>query len=261
MQRSESLGDRFSLDGKTALITGGSSGLGAHFARVLSEAGCRVALCARRLDALEDLATELCKSGAKAIAYEMDVTDLNSVERAVAAVESEFSSIDILVNNAGIANTQKFLEMSEQAWQDVIDVNLSAVWRVGQRVAASMVRQACSGRIINIASVLGIAAQSRQANYCASKAGVIQLTRSMALELGRKGILVNAIAPGYFITEINREFFQTDRGRQYLSGLFPGRAGRLEELDGVLLLLASEAGSYINGSVFTVDGGALLGNM
>jgi NAD(P)-dependent dehydrogenase (short-subunit alcohol dehydrogenase family) len=252
------LNDMFGLDGKTALVTGASSGIGEHAARLFGLAGCNVVLTARRLDKVRSIASEIESDGASSVGVEMDVNDRSSVERAVAAAIERFESIDILLNNAGIARTERFLEMSEQQWKEVIDTNLSGVWRVGQIASGYMVQQPKGGCIINIASVLGMAVQRRQANYSCAKSAVIQLTRTMALELGIKGVRVNAIAPGYFMTDINQEFLTSEVGRKYIGSLFPGRAGTLDELDGVLLLLAAQAGSYIQGSVITVDGGTLL---
>ena len=248
----------FSLDGRVALVTGASSGLGAHLAATLARAGCSVALAARRRQRLETLAAAIATGAQPALPVVMDVTERASVEAAVAAVIERFGRIDVLLNNAGIAAPEKFTEMSERAWGEVVDTDLSAVWRVGQVVARQMVAQE-RGAIINVASMLGLTVRRTQANYSAAKAGVIQLTKTMALELGRSGVRVNALAPGYFATEMNRDFLASARGKEYIAGLLPQRAGQLVELDGALLLLAADAGSYINGSVISVDGGALLG--
>ncbi len=256
MSDTEFLRQTFALDGRVALITGASSGIGAHFAATLARAGCALALAARRREKLESLAATL---GGQVLPVVMDVNDRQSVESAFAQIIARFGRVDVLVNNAGIAAPQKFLEMSEQAWSRVLDTNLSAVWRVGQVAARQMVTQKTGGAIVNIASVLGLMVQHGQANYSASKAGVIQLTKTMALELGRKGVRVNALAPGYFATEMNREFLHSERGQEYIANLLPQRAGNLTELDGALLLLAGDAGSYINGSTLIVDGGTILG--
>ena len=258
MSDAEFLQQTFALDGRVAVITGASSGIGAHLATTLARAGCAVALTARRREKLEALAAAVAGRGADAASVVMDVNDRQSVESAFEEVVNRFGRVDVLVNNAGIAAPQKFLEMTEQAWNRVLETNLSAVWRVGQAAARQMVAQKSGGSIINIASVLGLAVQRTQANYSAAKAGVIHLTKTMALELGRKGVRVNALAPGYFATEMNREFLDSERGREYIAGLLPRRAGALAELDGAVLLLAGDAGSYINGSVLSVDGGAIL---
>ena len=251
------------------MITGASSGLGAHFAQTLSRAGCKVALCARRREKLTEVANALAEIG-ETFVVTMDVNDRENVEVGVEKIVQHFGRLDILINNAGIAASETFLEMREEDWRRVVDTNLSAVWRVAQIAARRMVLQnqndkqnkkSGGGAIINIASMLGLAAQRRQANYGAAKAGVIHLTKTMALELGRSGVRINALAPGYFATEMNRAFLQSKRGRDYIAAPPPARAGELHELDGALLLLASEAGSYINGCALSVDGGSLLGRV
>jgi NAD(P)-dependent dehydrogenase (short-subunit alcohol dehydrogenase family) len=249
--------DRWSLKGRVALVTGASSGLGEYFAHVLADSGARVAIAARRVDRLMAIEKALVDTGASAIAVELDVTDRRSVDRAVAQVETELGPIDILVNNAGVAVTAPFLSTREEQWSFVIDTNLSGAWRVGQEVARRMVPRG-RGTIINISSILGQGVQRQQTNYAVAKAGVIQLTRMMALELGDKGIRVNTLAPGYFGTEINHDFFESEKGHAYIARLFPRRLGEPTELDGALLLLASDTGSFIQGTTITVDGGTLL---
>lgn len=248
----------FALQGKTALVTGGATGLGLHFAHTLASAGARVALAARSADRLAAAKQALEESGAEVFTIPMDITNRASVDTAIDTVESDFAPIDILVNNAGIADTQPFLDMTEEAWSSVIETNLSGTWRVSQAVARRLVARGSGGTIVNIASVLGLATQSLQSNYGTAKAGIIHLTRNLARELGRHGIRVNAIAPGYFRTEINRDFFASEKGQAYVQRLFPRRTGELLELSGPLLLLASDAGSYINGITLTVDGGTVL---
>jgi NAD(P)-dependent dehydrogenase (short-subunit alcohol dehydrogenase family) len=248
---------RFSLAGRIALVTGASSGIGAHLARSLAAAGADIALAARRLERLESLQKDIEATGRRALSVRLDVTDRASVEAAVEAVEAGLGPIDILINNAGMADTQSFLEMSEDAWRNVLDTDLTGVWRVGQVVARKMAPRG-RGSIINLASILSLVVQKNQSNYASAKAGVAQLTRAMALELGRAGVRVNAVAPGYFQTEINAEFFASAAGRSYVERLFPRRLGELSELDGPVLLLASEAGSFITGIVLTVDGGTVL---
>jgi NAD(P)-dependent dehydrogenase (short-subunit alcohol dehydrogenase family) len=187
----------------------------------------------------------------------MDVTSRKSVEDGVASIEGQLGGIDILINNAGAARTSPFLDMTEADWGTVIETCLTGVWRVGQVVARSMVARRC-GSIINIASVAGLAVQSTQANYSAAKAGVLHLTRVMAYELARHNVRVNAIAPGYFGTEMNADFVGSVAGRKYIERLVPGRLGELDELDGPVLLLASTAGKFITGTVLPIDGGTLL---
>ena len=244
------------LSGKTALVTGASSGLGAHFARTLGRAGARVGLLARSQGKLRALADALVADGVEAAVFPTDVTDRAALDEAVAA--AAFGGIDILVNNAGIARTVRFLDMSEEDWAAVLEVDLNGVWRTGQAVARLMATRGRGGSIVNISSVLGLLVQPTQANYATAKAGVLHLTRSMARELAREGIRVNAIAPGYFQTEMNVDFFGSDAGAALLKKLLPRRLGRLEELDGPLLLLVSDAGSFMTGTTLIVDGGTHL---
>ncbi len=250
-------GAMFSLVGRSALVTGASSGLGRHFAGVLARAGAKVALAARRIDRLEDLASQLRDGGHQAVAVTMDVTDRESVEQAFAAAEAAIGPLSVIVNNAGIADPVFFTRMSEDSWRSVLDVNLDGVFRVAQEAARRMEKSG-GGSIINIASVLGLGVVKSLAHYCASKGAVIQLTKAMALELSRSGVRVNAIAPGYISTEMNADFLVSEDGKKLLSKVPMARAGALGELDGPLLLLASDAGSYMTGTVVAVDGGTLL---
>lgn len=253
--------NRFSLAGKTALVTGASSGLGAHFAGVLVRAGAKVAITARRLDRLEALAADLRASGATVAPVAMDVTDRASVTSAFDAAEKALGGIDIVVNNAGIPSHSWFLKTSEEEWRDVLAVNLDGVYRVGQEAARRMVATKNGGSIINISSILGYAVIKTLAPYAASKAAVISLTRSMALELARENVRVNAIAPGYFATEINADYWATPGGQKMMKSIPFERLGRLEELDGPLLLLASEAGAAMTGTTVAVDSGHLVSSL
>jgi NAD(P)-dependent dehydrogenase (short-subunit alcohol dehydrogenase family) len=218
--------DRFSLSGRVALVSGASSGLGARFAQVLAEAGAAVVLGARRGERIEALAAEISRQGGQALATPLDVTDEASVGAAFDAAEASFGTVDVAVCNAGIA----------------------------RECARRLVAAGKPGSIVNVASVLGLLAQANHAGYAASKAAVIQLTRAMALDLARHGIRVNALAPGYVATDINAEFFASEAGQRYVKRLPARRLGAPEELDGPLLLLASDAGSYVNGTVLVVDG-------
>lgn len=250
--------DLLSLAGKTALVTGASSGLGRHFAGVLARAGAKVVVAARRADRLESLAADIRKEGGTAHAVTLDVTDPASVGRAFDGAEAALGPITVLVNNAGIPSGSWFLKTSEEEWRGVMGVNLDGVFRVGQEAARRMKANGQGGSIINISSILGFAVMKTLAPYSASKAAVISLTKSMALELVKDRIRVNAIAPGYFETEINEDFWKTPAGLKMLASIPSGRLGQLSELDGPLLLLASEAGRFMTGSTLTVDGGHLL---
>jgi 3-oxoacyl-[acyl-carrier protein] reductase len=248
----------FSLEGKAALVTGASSGFGRHFARVLADAGAKVALAARRLDVLKQLETEIRGSGGQAAAVAIDVTDRASVAKAFADAEAALGPIAILVNNAGVPSGAFFTRTTEEEWRAVMSVNLDGVFRVGQEAARRMAANRTGGSIINIASLLGFGVIKGLSTYSATKAAVISLTKSMALELARDNIRVNALAPGYFATEFNEAYLASEAGKRMLARVPMGRAGAVEELDGPLLLLASDAGRFMTGSVITVDGGHLL---
>jgi NAD(P)-dependent dehydrogenase (short-subunit alcohol dehydrogenase family) len=247
-----------SLDGKAALVTGASSGFGRHFAHVLAEAGAKVALAARRLDVLQQLEAEIRGRGGQASAVAMDVTDRASVAKAFADAEAALGPLTILVNNAGIPSGSFFNRTTEEEWREVMSVNLDGVFRVGQEAARRMAANRTGGSIINIASLLGFGVIKGLSTYSATKAAVISLTKSMALELARDNIRVNALAPGYFATEFNEAYLASDAGKRMMARVPMGRAGAVEELHGPLLLLASDAGRFMTGSVITVDGGHLL---
>jgi NAD(P)-dependent dehydrogenase (short-subunit alcohol dehydrogenase family) len=249
----------FELTGKTALVTGASSGLGDHFARVLAEAGAHVVLAARRLEKLEALAAEISAKGGAATPVVMDVTSPESVEAAFAAIDSDLGRpCDILINNSGLSREAWFTEMSEEDWNTVIDTNLSGVWRVAKHAAHAMKTAGEPGSIINIASITALRPAHTIAAYAASKAGVDHMTRVMALELARFRIRVNAIAPGYFKTAINGAFLDSPEGEKMAKRITLRRFGQYQELTGPLLLLASDAGSYMTGATLVVDGGHTL---
>jgi NAD(P)-dependent dehydrogenase (short-subunit alcohol dehydrogenase family) len=244
------------LQGKTALITGASGGLGRHFASVLAAHGVRVAVAARRKRELEAVAAELSrKGGGVVIPVALDVTDAASVRTAIETTVRELGHVDILVNNSGVSSNSAVLEQTESDWDRVLDTNLKGAFLMSTEVARRLKAAGRPGSIINIASVLGLRQASHVTPYAASKAGLIQLTKQLALELARVQIRVNAIAPGYVLTDINREFFATDAGAQMIKRIPQRRLGNFEDLDGPLLLLASNASSYMTGAVLTVDGG------
>jgi NAD(P)-dependent dehydrogenase (short-subunit alcohol dehydrogenase family) len=252
----------FDLDGKVAVVTGASSGLGAHFAQTLAQAGAKVAIGARRVDRLAALADEIAGGDGRALPVELDVTDAASVAEAIRIAEEELGPISILVNNAGIPSSGRTIEMEEDEWDSVLNTNLKGAWLMAREVGRHMVEHETAGRIINISSVIGVrTAAKRVLAYSISKAGMVNLTETMALELADKGICVNAIAPGYIHTELNSEFLQSPSGQRIATRVPLGRFGETVDLDGVLLLLASPAARYITGSVFTVDGGLSLSTL
>jgi NAD(P)-dependent dehydrogenase (short-subunit alcohol dehydrogenase family) len=242
------------LAGRTALVTGASSGLGRHFALVLARAGARVAIGARRMDRLVTLAEEIRATGAEALLVELDVTDDASIKQAVDQTADAMSGLDILVNNAGIVVAKSALELSAADWDVTIATNLRGAFLVAQAAGRRMA-EAGGGNIVNIASIAGIRTGGHLAAYATSKAGLIHLTRNLALEWARLGIRVNAIAPGYIETELNSEFFGTQAGQDIIRRIPERRLGRPEDLDGPLLLLASDASRYMTGTVLVVDGG------
>lgn len=249
------------LTGRTALVTGASSGLGRHFAGVLAKVGARVALAARRTDVLTETKAAIEAAGGTALVVAMDVTDAGSVSAAVAQAWDGLGRIDILVNNAGVTATRPFLDMSEQEWDRVIDTNLTGCARVARAVARRMRDDKHGGAIVNIASILGMRVAGHVSSYIAAKGGLVHLTKAMALELARHDIRVNALCPGYVETELNADFFAGDAGKALVKRIPQRRLGRLADLDGPLLLLASDAGAYMTGSVLAVDGGHLVSSL
>jgi NAD(P)-dependent dehydrogenase (short-subunit alcohol dehydrogenase family) len=244
-------------DKKRALVTGASGLLGRHFAKTLARAGMRVALAARRIETLEATIKEIRSNGGEAIAVEMDVAESASVAEGMNTISNKFGELNVLVNNAGIATMRPLLEQTDEDWKRVLEVNLTGAWRVAQATAKRMAASGNGGSIIHIASILGLRVAAQVPAYAASKAALIHLTRAMALELARYRIRVNAIAPGYIRTDINREFFTTEAGEALVHRIPQRRLGEPEDLDGPLLLLASDSSRYMTGTVIPVDGGHL----
>jgi NAD(P)-dependent dehydrogenase (short-subunit alcohol dehydrogenase family) len=248
----------FDLSGKVALVTGASGGLGLHFARTLAAAGARVALAARRREQLEANVAAIAGAGPEAVAVAMDVTDPGSVERAVAEVAERFGGpATVVVNNSGVTASETALDLDPADWDKVMDTNVKGAWLVARAAARRMIDAKVGGSVVNVASILGFRVAGRVAPYAASKAALVQLTRALALEWARYGIRVNAIAPGYVETDINRDFFASDPGKALVARIPQRRLGRPGDLDGALLLLASDASAYMTGSAVVVDGGHL----
>lgn len=245
----------FDLTGRNALVTGASRGLGRHFAITLARAGARVALAARDTARLDAVAAEIAASGGRAFATGLDVTDSDSVCRAVRDAEAALGACHILVNNSGIAIAKPALELSEAEWDAVVDTDLKGAWLMARAAAARMIEHG-GGKIVNIASVGGLITLGRLASYGAAKAGLIHLTRALAVELARHDIQVNALAPGYIETDMNRDFFSSSAGKTLINREIPQRRlGKPEDLDAALLMLASNASRFMTGSVVVIDGG------
>jgi 3-oxoacyl-[acyl-carrier protein] reductase len=251
--------EMFSLKGRVALVTGASSGLGVQFARALAENGAAIALVARRADRLKALKDEIEGKGGKAIAIEADVTDRAAMTRAFDVAEKAFGTVTILVNNAGIAHGGRAVEMPPEEWRKVLSTNLDAVFFWAQEAARRMLAAKKQGAIVNIASVLGLAVAKGAVAYATAKAGVVQVTKALAVELAFKGVRVNAIAPGWFVTEMNDDYLASEAGAAIKREIPMGRFGNAGDLDGALLLLASDAGSFITGATIVVDGGQVIG--
>jgi NAD(P)-dependent dehydrogenase (short-subunit alcohol dehydrogenase family) len=248
----------FELTGKAAIVTGAGSGLGRHFALTLAKAGARVALLGRKIEPLSAVAAEIETFDGRAVPLKADVSDIASVRQAVAAAETELGPIGILVNNAGISVHKPLLEQTEEDWDKVVDTNLKGAWLMAQETARHMVRLGHGGSIVNIASVLGLRATGAVPAYAASKAGLVHLTRAMALELARHKIRVNALCPGYFATDMTKAFLESPDAEKLIKRVPQRRVGEAGDLAGPLLLLASDAGAYMTGSIIVIDGGLSL---
>jgi NAD(P)-dependent dehydrogenase (short-subunit alcohol dehydrogenase family) len=257
---SHALLDTFRLEGKTALVTGASSGLGAHFARVLASAGARVAVAARRVDKMQSLVDEIRQAGGQARALALDVTAADSVTACFDAL-ADWGAPDVVVNNAGITVTKPALAQSVADFDIVLETNLKGNWLVATEAARRMVAADRGGSIVNIASILGERVAGGVAPYAISKAGVIQATKALALELARYRIRVNALLPGYVATDLNHDFLSSEAGEKLRARVPSRRFGALADLNGPLLLLASDAGAAISGATLAVDGGHLVSSL
>lgn len=249
------LKNMFSLEGQVALVAGASSGIGAEFARALARAGADVVLCARRVDRIAALAQEIAEeTGRKTLSLAMDVKSVDSVEAAFVDAEENLGTPTIVCANAGVGHMVPALDETEEQWDHMLDTNLKGMWRVGKAAAKHMVSAGLKGSIINTASILGLGVSNQHLSYATSKAGVVQMTKAMALEWQRYGIRVNALCPGFFVTEINEDGLTTERGQQMLKMTPARRAGELPELVPALLMFASSASSFTTGVALPVDG-------
>jgi len=251
----------FDMTGKVAMVTGASSGFGVNFAKILAARGAKVVVAARRIERLEALVVEIQDAGGEALAVAMDVTNSASIVAAFDKAEAVFGTVTVISNNAGVADARSALKIDEESWDKTIDTNLKGVWIVANEAAKRMIAAGVGGSIVNTASILGLRVAFAQSSYAASKAGVIQLTKGLALEWGRKGIRVNALCPGYFLTEMTAELFNSPKSATYLNSSPMGRAGEMDEISAPFLLLASDAGSYLSGIALPVDGGQCIGSM
>jgi len=248
----------FDLAGQVALVTGASSGLGLRFANVLAANGAAIALVARRADRLAAVKAQIERDGGRAVAIEADVLDRAAMIRAFEAAEAAFGTVTILINNAGVAHAGRAVELPEAEWRRVVGTNLDAVFFWAQEAARRMLAAGKPGAIINIASILGFGVSKGVVAYAVAKAGVVQLTKALALELAFKGVRVNAIAPGFIVTEINRDYLSGAQGAALAREVPAGRLGEERDLDGALLLLASDAGRFMAGATVVVDGGQMV---
>jgi NAD(P)-dependent dehydrogenase (short-subunit alcohol dehydrogenase family) len=253
-----SAAELFDLKGRVALVTGASSGLGVRFAEVLAEAGAAVALIARRTDRLAAVKARIEQAGGRAIAVGADVLDRTAMTRAFDAAEEAFGTVTILVNNAGVAHATRAVDLPPEEWRRIVGTDLDAVFFWAQEAARRMLVAGTGGAIVNIASVLGFGVAKGTAAYAVAKAGVVQLTKALGLELAFKGIRVNAIAPGWIVTELNRDYLMSEQGAAIKREIPVGRFGEERDLDGALLLLVSDAGRFIAGTTIVVDGGQMV---
>ena len=251
------------LSGRVAFVTGASSGLGAQFAKTLAAAGAGVVLAARRIERLKALRAEIEAEGGVAHVVTLDVTDPDSIKAAVAHAETEMGGIDILINNSGVGNTQKLTDVMPEDYDFVMGTNTRGAFFMAQEVAKRMIARSkglapgtyTGGRIVNVASMAGLRVFPQIGVYCMSKAAVVHMTRSMALEWGRFGINVNALCPGYIDTEINHHVWQTEAGQKMVQGMPRKRVGKPQDLDAVMVMLCANESHFVNGAVISADDG------
>ena len=258
---SEAMNTMFRLDGKIALVTGASSGLGWHFSKVLAQAGAHVVVAARRKERLQALCDEITAQGGQSSAVTLDVTDAQSVTGCFDACEKVAGVPDIVISNAGTTVTKMAIDQTPQDFDHVMNANLRGCWLVDTEAARRLINAQKPGSIINIASILGQRVAAAVAPYAISKAGVIQATKAMALEWARYGIRVNALLPGYVRTELNGEFLDSEVGEKLRKRIPSRRFNALEDLDGPMLLLASDAGRAMSGATVEVDSAHLVSGL
>jgi NAD(P)-dependent dehydrogenase (short-subunit alcohol dehydrogenase family) len=255
------IANKFSLVGKVALVTGASGGLGKHFAETLAGAGATVAVGARRAEKVKEVVSGITATGGKAIAVNLDISDRASIIGAFNEIQEKVGTVNICVNNAGISGRDSALDTSDDGWDEVFSTNLKGTWMVTQEATKRLVAKSIGGSIINIASILGERVMPGVLTYTVSKAGVVQLTKALALEWARHNIRINAIAPGYVETDLNRALLQSDMGKKIIQRIPQRRTGELSDLDGPLLLLASDASTFMTGVIIPVDGGHLVSSL